>query len=122
MGSSKVHTNGIEEASEWMERTGCQEAKPGEMVMYLGGPIGNRIPDGELVNFLIGKFQKRLCHWSTRMVTWAGKVTILRHILGMLPSYQLMTLSLTRRGFQELEAVCRVFCGGSTRKETQKHH
>ncbi|KAL3677984.1 hypothetical protein R1sor_020940 [Riccia sorocarpa] len=32
-----------------------------------------------------------------------GRVTILRDILGMVPSYQLMTLSLTRKGFLELE-------------------
>ncbi|KAL3682138.1 hypothetical protein R1sor_000160 [Riccia sorocarpa] len=56
---------GLSMTPTWMERTGCKIASTGEMVLYLGGPIGNKVSDADIVDFLLAKFQKQLFHWST---------------------------------------------------------
>ncbi|KAL3685957.1 hypothetical protein R1sor_003979 [Riccia sorocarpa] len=87
-------------------------AERGELITYLGGPIGDGISDQQIGEFILGKIQKRLFHWSTKLLTWAGRTIIMKHILGMIPTYQFMTLSLTRSGFSELEKSIRVFLWG----------
>ncbi|KAL3679581.1 hypothetical protein R1sor_022537 [Riccia sorocarpa] len=112
LSKSQIIPLGSREVPSWIQNTGCQVAREGDTVVYLGGPIGVGITDGQIVDFLLGKFQKRLGHWSTKILTWAGRVTALRHILTMLPTYHFMTMSLTRHGFKELEKVCRSFLWG----------
>ncbi|KAL3696147.1 hypothetical protein R1sor_010223 [Riccia sorocarpa] len=96
----------------WVLQTGCQVAEVGELVVYLGGPIGRNLSDSQIVDFLAAKLQKRLFHWSNKLLTWSGKVTLLKHVLVMIPTYQLMTISLTRNGFHSLEKICRLFLWG----------
>ncbi|KAL3695349.1 hypothetical protein R1sor_009425 [Riccia sorocarpa] len=103
-----------------MVDTGCHVAELGEIVVYLGGPIGRGVSDGQLVDFLIAKFQKRLGHWSTKVLSWAGRVIILRHILALIPIYHFSTLSLTRHGFGELEKVARAFLWGLNNEGKEK--
>ncbi|KAL3694924.1 hypothetical protein R1sor_008575 [Riccia sorocarpa] len=112
LSKSQIIPLGFREVPNWITRTGCKVAEAGEIVVYLGGPIGYGISDGQIVDFLLAKFQKRLGHWSSKMVSWAGRVITLRHILALLPTYHFMTLSLTRHGFQEMEKVCRTFLWG----------
>ncbi|KAL3699294.1 hypothetical protein R1sor_017316 [Riccia sorocarpa] len=76
--------------------------------------------DGQLVDFLLAKFQKRLGHWSTKVLSWAGRVIILRHILALIPVYHFSTLSLTRHGFGELEKVVRAFLWGLNNEGKEK--
>ncbi|KAL3692146.1 hypothetical protein R1sor_005797 [Riccia sorocarpa] len=111
---------GVQEPQEWIRNTGCKIARKGEIVIYLGGPTGAELKDDQIGEFVMNNLRNHLFYWSHKLLTWARKVIILKHILGMVPIYQLMTLSLTRKEFTELEKVNRLFLWGLNSNGRQK--
>lgn len=49
-------------APAWLASTGCKAAQPGEVVRYLGSPIGVQISIATETEYLLGKVRKRIRH------------------------------------------------------------
>lgn len=87
----------------WMVRTGCQIAGEGEIIEYLGCPIGHKIKPSHEANFVVKKLRNRLCHWAFKSLTLARRLVLLKQVLRAIPTFHFMVLSLTLTGFDELE-------------------
>lgn len=46
----------------WYVHTGCKVAHPGEVLTYLGSPVGYKISASKEVEFLFDKVCKRIFH------------------------------------------------------------
>jgi hypothetical protein len=77
---------------EWFQGTGCQMAIRGQVYKYLGCPIAiNLSPEPEL-DFLLETLRKKLRHWSQKLLSMAGRVVYIKHVLRSVPIYNLMVL------------------------------
>ncbi|KAL3675227.1 hypothetical protein R1sor_025175 [Riccia sorocarpa] len=97
----------------WLHDTGCQILKPEERVTYLGCVAGQNITEKEQAREVANKLIRRLAHWSHRLLSWPGRVTLLRHILRAIPIYQLLAMGLREEGFKQLKSICRDFLWGA---------
>lgn len=97
---------------EWMLNAGCKVVAWREVINYLGCPIGYGVTPTQEADFLLGKVRKRLGHWANRMLSWNGKVVLLKHVLRTIPGYHLMALSLNNQGYKQLEKTCHIFLWG----------
>lgn len=83
------------ETLAWYTTTGCKVARPGEIISFLGCPIGVKISALKEVEFLMDKVHKRVNHWSNHLLTLQGRILLVRHIWKAIPVYHLMALTLT---------------------------
>lgn len=81
---------------QWLIGVGCKIAMHREVITYLDCPIGYGITASMEAKFLIGKVRKRLHHWENWLLSWDGKVVLLKHMRKAIPSYHLMVLSLNK--------------------------
>lgn len=100
-------------AGDWMVSTGCQVAVEGEIIEYLGCPIAHKVKPSHEASFIAKKLRSRLCHWTFKSLTLAGRVILLKHVLRAIPTFHFMVLSLSGVGFEELEQICRNFLWGT---------
>ncbi|KAL3693122.1 hypothetical protein R1sor_006773 [Riccia sorocarpa] len=105
----------------WLETSGCKVLKEGESVVYLGCKAGVKMPEDTLLKDLTEKCNGRLTHWANRFLSWPSKITLLKHVLRSIPTNQFLGLGLSRKGYKQLESVCRDFMWeqnseGKTRK------
>lgn len=97
---------------DWFSRVGSKIAVRGEIIKYLGCPINFNLSPNKIPRFLLDKFRKRLCHWSNRLLSMAGRLVLLRHMVCSIPIYYFMLLDLTQDGFKTLETMYREFLWG----------
>ncbi|KAL2607510.1 hypothetical protein R1flu_026083 [Riccia fluitans] len=67
-------------APQWLRATGCYIAREGEPIQYLGFPIGWNVPESQLLNFITGKLERKLGNWAYRLLTFEGRLIVLKHI------------------------------------------
>lgn len=96
----------------WLRETGCKVTSVDEVIVYLGIPIGYRLSASREMEFVLEKVQRRLYHWSNRMLTMQGRLVLMKHVLRAIPIFHLMTLKLLKDGFLSLEGLCREFLWG----------
>lgn len=82
------------------------------MFKYLGCPVGFDLAPGKIVRFLMDNVRKKFRHWSNRLLTMAGRLVLIKHVIRSIPVYYLMLFELSGDGYQQLEAVCREFFWG----------
>ncbi|KAL3682898.1 hypothetical protein R1sor_000920 [Riccia sorocarpa] len=88
------------------------EMVTGEIVRYLGHPIGWNIKETQKYDYIIGRIQQRLGSWTYRMLTFAGRMVVMKHVLKGMPNHLLKCLSFNQQATDRLEAVCRKFLWG----------
>ncbi|KAL3696871.1 hypothetical protein R1sor_010947 [Riccia sorocarpa] len=97
----------------------------GRSFLYLRVNTSNPVNEGEISKAIIKKIEKRLAHWSNRLLSWPAKAILLRHVLAATPLYQLLSVGIKAKGIAGIEALCRQFLlGWSTNdrfKVTEKH-
>lgn len=91
---------------DWIYNIGCCILRAGEVTKYLGCPIGLAISLAQELDLLLGKVQKRLRHWSNKLLSFPSKVTLIKHVLRVM-LYSFMAYSFSLNGFKRLEGVCR---------------
>ncbi|KAL3695993.1 hypothetical protein R1sor_010069 [Riccia sorocarpa] len=105
------------EAVAWKRRsrekwTNLGDAPTRELISYLGSFGGVKITEEQIVGALLEKLHRKINHWSTRVLTWPGRVCLLKHALKAIPNYTLLTLGLSNSGYAQLENICRSFLWG----------
>ncbi|KAL3686354.1 hypothetical protein R1sor_008928 [Riccia sorocarpa] len=97
----------------WLQETGCKILTRQEETTYLGVRIGVEAAEEAHMRDLAKRFKKRLNHWTNRFLSWPAKVTLLRHVLRAIPTYQFLSLGIHNDGFKQLESICRTFLLGT---------
>lgn len=97
---------------DWLATTRCKVAQPGEVIRYLGSPIGVYMTPTMELEYLLGKVRKRLSHWSNRIWTLQGRIVLMKHVLRAIPVFHLIALDMNQDGFKLLEGMCREFVWG----------
>ncbi|KAL3686736.1 hypothetical protein R1sor_013045 [Riccia sorocarpa] len=92
--------------------TGCKVAVPGQQFKYLGILAGCPIDEKAIAKAIIEKIEKRLAHWSNRLLSWPARTLLLKHVLAATPLYQLISVGLATEGIDALEKLCRQFLWG----------
>ncbi|KAL3685916.1 hypothetical protein R1sor_003938 [Riccia sorocarpa] len=102
----------LDRSTPWLSSTGCKIVSRQE-VKYLGCLVGNDVGEASLQRDLVDKFGCKFTHWTIRFLTWPSKITLARHVLRALPTYQLLGLGIPDAGFNRLESLCRSFVWGT---------
>ncbi|KAL3681274.1 hypothetical protein R1sor_024230 [Riccia sorocarpa] len=103
---------GTEDPPAWLRDTGCTVAALGERFNYLGLLSGTNVGAEEYTEHVKKKYEKRLKHWSLRLLSWPDRLIIISSILRALPGYTLLSLGLTKSGVKELDKISRLFLWG----------
>lgn len=82
-------------SSLWFTQVECKVTLKGELVKYLGCPIGFNVPPNKILRFLLDNIHKKFMHWSNRLLMMVGRLILMRHIIRSIPVYHLMLLELT---------------------------
>ncbi|KAJ0923662.1 hypothetical protein HanPSC8_Chr05g0218711 [Helianthus annuus] len=81
---------------------------------YLGVPIGANMKRKIHWQPVVEKFNKRLSSWKARNLSFAGRVTLAKVVLGSLPSYYLSLFLAPKSIIKKLESIRRAFVWGKT--------
>ncbi|GKA85101.1 putative RNA-directed DNA polymerase, eukaryota, reverse transcriptase zinc-binding domain protein [Tanacetum coccineum] len=87
--SNKTKLYGIgvqnEEIEGFANRLGITSGKM--PFTYLGIPIGVNMKRVDSWNIVVEKFKKRLGNWKTKMISFGGRLTLVKSVLGSLALY-----------------------------------
>ncbi|KAL3689319.1 hypothetical protein R1sor_015628 [Riccia sorocarpa] len=97
---------------EWLGNTGCRIAETGQRFKYLGLLSGIDVRNEELKDQVKLQYEKRLKHWSLRLLSWPERLLVIRSILRALPGYTLLSLGIHKAGVTELDRISRQFLWG----------
>ncbi|KAJ0929069.1 putative reverse transcriptase zinc-binding domain-containing protein [Helianthus annuus] len=81
---------------------------------YLGIPIGANMKHAKHWQPVVDKFTKKLSSWKARNLSFAGRVTLAKSVLGSLPSYYLSLFHAPRVVINKLERLRRDFVWGKS--------
>jgi hypothetical protein len=102
----------LQDIPHWLRTTGCIISSPGTVQKYLGAPFGWGLTAGQLHVFCMDKLAKRLSTWATKLLTFAGRVLLITHVLQAIPVYHAMFLSSSNTVVQQLKLICQEFLWG----------
>ncbi|KAL3676392.1 hypothetical protein R1sor_026340 [Riccia sorocarpa] len=102
----------MEEVPGWLQNLGCYVAAEGEVVRYLGHPIGWEVKETQKCDYALGKMQRRLGSWTFRMLSFAGRMIVMKHVLKAMPNHLFTGLFLNQKALDQMEAICRKFLWG----------
>lgn len=81
--------------------------------LYLGLPVGAKMGRIENWNLVVEKVRKRLESWKTKFISFGGRLTLVKSVLGSLPLYFFSLFHAPSGVLKELERVrSRFFWGG----------
>nr|XP_027120329.1 uncharacterized protein LOC113737276 [Coffea arabica] len=76
---------------------------------YLGAPIYKGRRRGVLFDDIVSKMRARLEHWSTKLLSFGGKMVLVRHVLASLPMYLLQVVNPPKAVLTRLGTICNSF-------------
>ncbi|KAJ0934873.1 putative RNA-directed DNA polymerase [Helianthus annuus] len=79
---------------------------------YLGIPIGANMKTARHWQPVVEKFNKKLSAWKAKTLSFAGRVTLVKAVLGSLPSYYLSLFLAPKCIIKKLEGLRRDFVWG----------
>ncbi|KAL3682360.1 hypothetical protein R1sor_000382 [Riccia sorocarpa] len=120
LSKSTVIPLGQDEIPEWLHNSGCHITQKGEIVRYLGFPIGWGISDSDQTDYIIAKLRKKLGTWVFHILPFAGRVIVLKHVLRAVPIHLLACLNLQAATLKAIEGVCRTFLWGTNKDGNKK--
>ncbi|KAL2632728.1 hypothetical protein R1flu_004207 [Riccia fluitans] len=88
----------------------------GRPILYLGYPIGWKVPESQLLNFITGKLERKLGNWAYRLLTFEGRLIVLKHIVRSIPVHLLSCMALDPQTLKKMEQTCRRFVWGRCAK------
>ncbi|KAL3675236.1 hypothetical protein R1sor_025184 [Riccia sorocarpa] len=102
----------LKENPQWLKDSGRIIAREKELITSLGSFGGVKVSEDQIVDTLLEKLNRKIHHWSSRLLTWPGRLCLLKHALKAIPNYILLTLGLSSSGYNQLETICRSFLWG----------
>jgi hypothetical protein len=112
IGKCKLFGIGIEsnEVSRLAREIGCDAGV--FPFTYLGLPIGANMNTVQAWKPVIDRLQNKLSSWKAKTLSFAGRITLAKSVLGNLPSYYLSLFKAPKRVLSILEGLRRSFVWG----------
>ncbi|GJZ47895.1 putative RNA-directed DNA polymerase, eukaryota, reverse transcriptase zinc-binding domain protein [Tanacetum coccineum] len=79
---------------------------------YLGLPIGDNMRRVDAWNSMIEKFKNRLAEWKAKSMSFGGRLTLVKSVLGSLPLYYFLMFRVPLSVIKQLERVRKNFFWG----------
>ncbi|GJU24505.1 putative RNA-directed DNA polymerase, eukaryota, reverse transcriptase zinc-binding domain protein [Tanacetum coccineum] len=115
LSKSKLYGIGIEmeEIEDYARSLECRAGKL--PFLYLGLPIGNNMGRIENWNIMVDKFKSKLADWKAKMISFGGRLTLVKSVLGSLSLYFFSLFRAPMSVLHSLERISeRFFWGGGT--------
>ncbi|GJZ10438.1 RNA-directed DNA polymerase, eukaryota, reverse transcriptase zinc-binding domain protein [Tanacetum coccineum] len=82
-------------------------------MMYLGVPVGCNMGRCEYQNHIVNKFESKLSQWNANLLSVGGRLSLIKAVLGNLPTYYMSLYRMPRYVQKRLESMRnRFFLGG----------
>lgn len=75
---------------QWLTTIGCRISEPGKVQKYLGAPIGCNLKSSQLHDFFLDQISKRIKGWANKLLSFIGKVLLIKHVLQSISIYHMM--------------------------------
>ncbi|GJT98496.1 putative RNA-directed DNA polymerase, eukaryota, reverse transcriptase zinc-binding domain protein [Tanacetum coccineum] len=87
--------------------------------MYLGLPIGAKMSRCHHWKPLVDRFHKRLSKWKSKSLSFGGRLTLIRSVLGSLGGYYFSNFKAPKKVIRKLESIRRKFFWGGCSDENK---
>ncbi|XP_023766085.2 uncharacterized protein LOC111914622 [Lactuca sativa] len=106
---SKVYGVGVSnsEVSNWVAPLGCEPSSI--PFTYVGVPVGENMNRKRAWRPVIDKFQNKLTTWKAKSLSFGGRVTLAKAVLGNLPIYYMSIFAVPNGVIDTLEKIRRNF-------------
>lgn len=111
---------GAPQIPEWLSQTSCLISESGTVHRYLGAPWGCKLSDGQLHNYCLDQISERLRTWSTKILTFTGRVLLIKHVLQAIPIYHMMFIKTPMATKKKLEQIFKDFLWGFKKEGGRK--
>ncbi|XP_061371831.1 uncharacterized protein LOC133314370 [Gastrolobium bilobum] len=88
---------------------------------YLGMPLLHKRASKSIYAHILQKMKDKLNSWNQNALSFAGRITLAKSILGVLPTYNMQTSSLTISICNEIDRTTRDFIWGSSAAKRKVH-
>ena len=75
------------------------------MYIYLGADLDFSKRKGDPFAGIFSKFQKKLAGWKTALLSFAGRVTLIKHALLVIPLYILSVFKAPAYFFKQVQSL-----------------
>ena len=76
---------------------------------YLGIPVDPRTPKREIGNQIIDRLQSRLQTWKGKLLSPAGKLTLIKSVMQAMPIYSMSIHRLSKDTYNRIDRIIRDF-------------
>lgn len=88
---------------------------------YLGVPTINGRTSKREYQFLVDKINNKLAGWKSKVLSLAGRATLIQSSLSSIPYYTMQTAKLPRTTCDDIERLSRRFLWGSSESQQKVH-
>ncbi|KAI5333292.1 hypothetical protein L3X38_023423 [Prunus dulcis] len=88
---------------------------------YLGMPLLHSRPNKATFNFLLDKVHRRLAGWIGKLLSLAGRATLIKAVTASIPIYTMKMTKLSASICEELDKLNRNFLWGGSEKKNKIH-
>ncbi|KAL9286103.1 putative RNA-directed DNA polymerase [Arabidopsis thaliana] len=92
-----------------------------ELGKYLGMPILQRRINKDTFGEVLERVSSRLAGWKGRSLSFAGRLTLTKSVLSLIPIHTMSTISLPQSTLEGLDKLARVFLLGSSAEKKKLH-
>ena len=88
---------------------------------YLGyyiKPLGYRVSDW---NWMIQKYEKRICHWTHKLLSLGGRLILVQSVLSSIPLYWMGLAPIPASTLNKLRSITFAFLWGSIENNRRYH-
>ncbi|GKB69283.1 putative RNA-directed DNA polymerase, eukaryota, reverse transcriptase zinc-binding domain protein [Tanacetum coccineum] len=116
---SKLYGVGVtnDELSSLASTIGCLASQL--PCVYLGLPIGAKMSRCHHWNKIVERFQKRLSKWKSKSLSFGGRLTLIKSVLGSLGVYYFSTFKAPKKIISTLETIRRKFFWGGCSEDNK---
>ncbi|CAM6082402.1 unnamed protein product [Calypogeia fissa] len=112
LGKTTIISLAMSSIPPWLLASGGHISREGEVHKYLGAPIGWNLHPSSLHNFCLDHIGERLATWSSQMLSFTGRVLLIKHVLQAIPIYHAMLLSAPLSVCTKIARLCKDFLWG----------
>ena len=88
---------------------------------YLEAPFFQGRPYNDFFSPLVDSIRKRLTGWRCKSLSFAGRLILVRHVLGSIPTHSLMVFPLPNSTIKAMEALGCNFMWSNSYQKTQSN-
>ncbi|KAG7559018.1 Reverse transcriptase zinc-binding domain [Arabidopsis thaliana x Arabidopsis arenosa] len=92
-----------------------------ELGKYLGMPVLQKRMNKETFGEILERMSSRLAGWKSRVLSFAGRLTLTKAVLSSIPVHSMSTIVLPASTLATLDKVAQSFLWGSTPEKRKQH-